>query len=148
MEENAINSLFQLIIKQKFKLYLEFQITPTFSSGKMRRMHPVIVECVQRLKDNLNKIAQNKDNNEIELKKMMSNLTMDVISTCAFATKIDIYGESTSEFVIMSQRVLQPSLRAWLSLIMYITFPKIFKWMGIEMGDPKVFSFFRNAVIY
>ena len=111
-------------------------------------MHPVIVDCVQRLQDNLNKKAQNKDNNEIELKTLMSNLTMDVITTCAFGMKIDTYGEKESEFVTNAKSVLNGGLRLWLFFILLTSLPKVIEWTGFEQNDPKVNEFFCDAVIF
>ncbi|CAG2162373.1 unnamed protein product, partial [Oppiella nova] len=54
-------------------------ISPTFSSGKMRSMHPIVIDCVKRLETHLEAYLQ-KGSHEIELKKNMSNLTMDVIA--------------------------------------------------------------------
>ena len=114
----------------------------------MRKMHPIIVDCVKRLQNVLNKEALNKGNNEIELKKTMSNLTMDVISTCAFGTQIDIYGDSTNEFVTNAKKALNGGWRLWTFFILLTSFPKIIEWTGFEQNDPKVSTFFRNAVIF
>ncbi|CAG2162374.1 unnamed protein product [Oppiella nova] len=78
-------SLFNLMGDQWRKM--RSVISPTFSSGKMRAMHPIIIDCVKRLEEYLEKKAANKE--ELEMKKIMGNLTMDVIASCAFGTKID-----------------------------------------------------------
>ncbi|CAG2172077.1 unnamed protein product, partial [Oppiella nova] len=94
-------SLFNLMGDQWRKM--RAIISPTFSSGRMRSMHPIVTDCVKRLEDYLETKASDKSNNEIELKKVMSDLTMDVISSCAFGTKIDVYNDQKrSEFVIQT----------------------------------------------
>ncbi|CAG2116153.1 unnamed protein product [Medioppia subpectinata] len=55
-------------------------ISPTFSSGKMRAMHPLIIDCVHRLDQYLETKAINGD--ELDVKRAMGNLTMDVIASC------------------------------------------------------------------
>jgi len=58
----------------------------------MKKMHSLVQECVKSLEKALDKTAKDS-NNEVELKKLMGNYTMDVISLCAFATKIDSHND-------------------------------------------------------
>ena len=113
----------------------------------MRRMHPIIVDCVQKLMEELEKSAQNNDKHEIELKKMMGNLTMDVIATCAFGTKIDVYSDSKNELIVNAQRVLEANWRLWLFFLLLTNAPKIVEWTGFQRNNPKITHFFRIAVI-
>ena len=96
--------------------------------------------------EELEKSAQNNDKHEIELKKMMGNLTMDVIATCAFGTKIDVYRDSKNEFVVNAQKALQGGWRIFLFFLLLTTVPKVLEWTGFEQTDPKVNHFFKNAV--
>ena len=112
----------------------------------MRKMHPIIVDCVKRLEQVLEKCAQNSDK-EIDLKKMMGNLTMDVIATCAFGTKIDVHSEEkTSDFVTHAQKVFRSSWRMWVFFIVSPVFPQLLKWINFKFTDPSVDRFFRSAV--
>ena len=114
----------------------------------MRRMHPIVVDCVEKLMEELKKSAQNSNNkNEIELKKMMDNLTMDVISSCAFGTKVDVYRDSKNEFIVNAQKILEGNWRFWLFFLLLTNAPKIVESTGFQRNDPKVTNFFRIAVI-
>ncbi len=121
---------------------IAFQISPTFSSGKMRKMHALVEECVKSLENALTKVA-NDQNNEIELKKVMGNYTMDVIGLCAFATKIDSHNDSDSPFVKNATKEF--SGKAW-RVILLLTAPAIKKFFNISIGDPAVIDFFRSVV--
>ena len=151
MEANAINCMTLLVhlvvifLINNYTPVFYLQISPTFSSGKMRKMHPIIVDCVHRLDKVLEKRAQNKE--EIDLKKMMGNLTMDVIATCAFATKIDTHNEEkSSDFVIHAQKVFRSTWRIWVFFLIAPVFPQILKWAKFSFTDPTVAKFFRSAV--
>lgn len=114
----------------------------------MKAMHPIIVECVGRLEKALEMKALNKENNELELKKMMSNLTMDVIARCAFGTEIDAYDEThRSQFVKTAEKVFKPSLRL-IALILLKPIPGLLKLLKIRAIDPSVENFFRPAVSF
>ncbi|CAG2103506.1 unnamed protein product [Medioppia subpectinata] len=120
-------------------------ISPTFSSGKMRSMHPIISNCVKNLEKQFETSVRN-GKQEIELKKMMSNLTMDVISQCAFGTELDIYGGKTSDFITYAQKIVQPSFRLWFVFLMVVSFPKFIQWTGMSLQDPGASTFFRAAI--
>ncbi|CAG2102769.1 unnamed protein product [Medioppia subpectinata] len=120
-------------------------ISPTFSSGKMKAMHPIIVDCTQRLEEYLEKKAVTGE--EVEMKKIMGNLTMDVIASCAFGTKIDTHNdEKRSDFILNAQKVFRGNWRVWAFFLFMTTFPKLVRWTGFTFNDPTVVKFFRTAI--
>ncbi|CAG2100140.1 unnamed protein product [Medioppia subpectinata] len=120
-------------------------ISPTFSSGKMRAMHPMITDCVHRLDQYLETKAINGD--ELDVKRAMGNLTMDVIASCAFGTQIDVHNDNkTNEFVANAQQVLRGNWRLWFMFLMTTTFPKLTEKIGISTMKPSVEHFFRSAI--
>ena len=110
-------------------------------------MHPIIIECVERLKNALDKEYERKGNKEIQLKKMMSGLTLDVIFCCGFTTQIDVYSDSTNEFVNNAHKVSQGGWRFSLFYLLLVSFPKLIEWTGFKETDPKATAFFVDAVI-
>ncbi|XP_054157185.1 cytochrome P450 3A24-like [Oppia nitens] len=115
-------------------------ISPTFSSGKMRSMHPLIIDCIARLDKHLS------DKTVVEMQKTMGNLTMDVIATCAFGTRIDTYAEKTSDFVIHAQKVFRGNWRVWFTLILLLISKRLANWFGIKFLDPGAENFFKTAI--
>ncbi|CAG2174542.1 unnamed protein product, partial [Oppiella nova] len=71
--------------------------SPTFSSGKMRKMYALINHCCKDFIDSLDKDVSN-GMNEVELKQLMGAYTMDVIASCAFATKTNTYADPNNPF--------------------------------------------------
>ncbi|XP_054154789.1 cytochrome P450 3A11-like [Oppia nitens] len=119
--------------------------SPTFSSGKMRSMHPIVVDCVHRLDRYLEPKALNRET--IEMKKTMGCLTMDVIAACAFGTQIDTYDDQKpSEFVLMAQKVFSVSLRSIVYLIMLSMGSKLLKITGFRFTSTSVEMFFKQAI--
>ena len=104
----------------------------------------MIIDCVKRLDKYLEKNALNKS--EIELKKVMSNLTMDVIASCAFGTRIDTYNEKTNEFILNAQKVFRGNWRIVVILLLMTAAPKIIQWTGFSFFEPQVKYFFESAV--
>jgi cytochrome P450 len=110
----------------------------------MKRMHPLIEDCVKNLERVLEIEANNK--NEIDLKKVMGNLTMDAIATCAFATKIDTHNDLNNPFVKNAEKAFSGSLKTFLTLLILFTFPSLGKKFQLRIFEKSVTEFFSNAV--
>jgi cytochrome P450 family 3 subfamily A len=108
-------------------------------------MHPLIEDCVHSLQNAIIKII-NEKNNEIELKQFMGNLTMDVIASCAFGTKIDTHNEPNNQFIKNAEIVFRGNWRIWVYFLLKTTLPKILDITEFQTTDPKVANFFRSAV--
>ncbi|CAG2172142.1 unnamed protein product [Oppiella nova] len=72
--------------------------SPTFSSGKMRKMYALINRCCEDFIDSFDKDVSN-GMNEVELTRLMGAYTMDVIASCAFATKTNTYADPNNPFI-------------------------------------------------
>ena len=83
-------------------------ISPSFSSGKMKRMYPLIRQSLKDFLDHLDGMAANKQN--VNLKDLYGNYTMDVISMCAFGTKTNIHEELDNPFVVNARKVFNFNL--------------------------------------
>ena len=71
--------------------------SPTFTSSKLRQMYALINHCCDDFLNSLDKDVSN-GMNEVELKQLMSAYTMDVIASCAFATKTNTYADPNNPF--------------------------------------------------
>ncbi|XP_054154550.1 cytochrome P450 3A11-like [Oppia nitens] len=67
--------------------------SPTFTSGKLRKLYTLIGQCCDEFDRHLDGMVNHgrDSSSRIELKKLMGQLTMDVIARCAFATKPNTY---------------------------------------------------------
>ncbi|XP_054157851.1 cytochrome P450 3A56-like [Oppia nitens] len=121
-------------------------ISPTFSPGRMRAIHPIIIDCVQRLDEYLESKMLNKEE-DIEMIKTMGCLTMDVIAASAFGTKIDVYSDGKpNEFILNAKKVFSIGWR-YLVLKLLLSFGKNFaKAVGFKLTPPSVTKFFTQAI--
>ncbi|CAG2116958.1 unnamed protein product [Medioppia subpectinata] len=76
--------------------------TPVFTSGKMRRMYPLVRQSVEEFMNALSEYL--KDKHEINVKDMYGCLTMDVIANCAFA---DAFKVPNNAFVVNGRNVFK-----------------------------------------
>ncbi|XP_054166701.1 cytochrome P450 3A14-like [Oppia nitens] len=105
--------------------------SPTFTSGKMRKMYPMIRECLNDYLNVLDEKAVNKS--QINLKELNGNFTMDVIATCAFATKTNAHKESNNPFIVNAKNAFEfPFSR---TLAMIVLPEQWLKWLGIQSAS-------------
>ena len=117
--------------------------SPTFTSGKMKKMYPLIRECLNDFMTHLEPYA--KDRKEINAKDMYGKYTMDVIASCAFATKTNIFKVADSPFVLNARKAFNFSI--W-RLIMVMTLPKsLIKLLKLDSGNAaEAREFFLDTV--
>jgi cytochrome P450 family 3 subfamily A len=109
----------------------------------MRKMYPLVEQCVKSLDKVLEKAV--KERKDVELKTLMGNYTMDVIATCAFATKTDTHNDPNNPFVKNAIKIFKASIWRTLLFISCLPLKKFFK---ISIIDPNVVNFFKSAVRY
>ncbi|CAG2173908.1 unnamed protein product, partial [Oppiella nova] len=104
-------------------------MSSTFTSGKMRKMYPLVRQCLQEYLDHLDGVTRD-GGADIDAKAMHQNFTMDVIASCAFATKTNSQYDPNNPFVVNGRNVFV--FRA-IKLIPAFIFPKrINKLLGIR----------------
>ena len=117
------------------------KISPTFTSGKMKKMHKLVEQCVHTLDKKLENVAKTQE--EIEMKKLMGDYSMDVIASCAFATKTDTHNDPNNPFVRNAIKIFTPQI--WRS-ILFIGLRPLMKLLNIPVVNPEPMNFFRSAV--
>lgn len=72
-------------------------MSPAFSSGKMKRMYPIMKKCYLLLEKEVERVASNGE--EVVVKDLFAKLTTSVIAACAFATEVDPYKNETNQLL-------------------------------------------------
>ena len=78
-------------------------VSPTFTSGKVKKMSSLIDECTKNCLENLEFHVNNKKN--MNLKKVFGSFTMDCIAKCAFGTDIDANKNADNPFVVNAKQL-------------------------------------------
>lgn len=121
---------------------LRAKLTPTFTSGKMKMMFPIMVECSQLLVETIN---NHVDKNEpMDAKDIVSRFTTDVIGSCAFGLDCNSFKDGDSPFRKYGTRFLRPTRGRFLTIIFSASFPKIGKALGLKTLDPDTSDFFTK----
>lgn len=124
---------------------LRIKMTPTFTTGKMKKMFGFIVEHSQEMKDYLQEAARRQE--ILELKDFLSKYTIDVIASCAFGIKANSFKNPNGEFRLHAKKILEPSgtIREIETLLVFLS-PKLAKLLRLSFVPPDVTKFFRSTV--
>lgn len=117
-------------------------ITPTFSSAKMKAMFPLVVECASTLKI----VLSRESLDEVDVPKLMSRFTTDVIGSCAFGVDPGSLKNPDSPFLAMSQKMFRADRATVLKRYCRTFFPRLFKFLNLRTYSWEVEKFFTNII--
>jgi len=127
------NKMLSVLKDQEWK-DVRSAITPTFTSGKIKRYSIIMKECIDKLCDRLDSIAAGRG--KLQLKEEMSIVTMSVIAKCAFGMTIDNLGEKENPMIAKAGALFSPKENETpLALIMYVLPKRMFKWLVAATYD-------------
>lgn len=113
-------------------------LAPTFTSSKLKKMYELMKRCTRNLQ---NSIEQEGDA-EIDLKKIFSVFTVDVISTCCFGMDLKDYRHPNSEILISARKFFSVSK---LKMACYAAVPKnLLAFLGFDINDTDSIEFFAR----
>lgn len=103
-------------------------MTPTFTSGKMKMMFPIVVDHTKELKSLLDDLTTKSS--DIEIKEIAARFTTDIISACAFGIQTNSMKNPDAKFRTMGRKSVElnfiNSVRLLLSFIVP-QFAELFK---------------------
>ncbi|XP_055697208.1 probable cytochrome P450 6a21 [Phlebotomus papatasi] len=123
---------------------LRSKLSPTFTSGKMKMMHSVIVAVAKEFQDYLEPAAQK--NEVIEIKDILSRFTTDIIGNCAFGVECNSLKNPDTEFLRIGKRVFEFSPIEFLRMFFMSMFPDIAQILRMKLNKPEVSEFFMRLL--
>ncbi|GFS70715.1 cytochrome P450 9e2 [Nephila pilipes] len=118
-------------------------VTPTFTTGKIKRMLGIFKECANTLTNNFRTLAG--AGKPIDAKRMYGTFTMDIIASSAFSTKLDSHNDPDNEFVQMARKAF--SRRLGFKFVLFLMAPRLVRFFRIKFFSTDVSNFFREATL-
>ncbi|XP_054163783.1 uncharacterized protein LOC128961559 [Oppia nitens] len=121
-------------------------VSPTFSSGKLRKMRPLIDDCLHTLVTNLDKLSKESDEGVVDMKKVFGAFTMEVIIQVAFGTKVDALIDDNNPIISNAKKIISKdvSILQLPKFMLIMTFPKIAKLLGLTLIPNDLSDFFSK----
>ena len=124
---------------------LRSKLSPIFTSGKLKNMFPLIIECSDHLKTYLDKLVVKGE--PVECRELTAKFTTDVIGTCAFGIDMNAMAEEDSEFRRMGRKIFAVSAENIFRLKLRQYLPKIYDLLGYVMPEKNFSPFFTKIVM-
>lgn len=118
---------------------LRVKMTPTFTSGKIKQMFPILKDCSDELTKYLEDKALMRES--VEMKDMFARYLTDVIMSTAFGIKSNCIEEPNNEYRIQGKKIFEAN-SIWIILVMFV--PQIMDFFCIPLTDRQVTNFYMN----
>jgi cytochrome P450 family 6 len=119
---------------------LRVKLSPTFTSGKLKGMFPIIKSVGQVLEDYLVKNVKNGVD-VFEFRDLMARFNTNIISSVAFGIDNDCINEPDHIFRKMGAKVFEPSMANGLRGLFAFLGPKLFHKLKFKILDKEVDNF-------
>ncbi|KAF8787803.1 cytochrome P450 3A31-like [Argiope bruennichi] len=118
-------------------------VSPTFTTGKIRRMVSIIKECSQTLVDNFKKVS--RSGRPFQAKEFYGAFSIDVIASSAFSTKLDSHNDPKNRFVQSAKIAFSSDFSFRFAI--HQLFPRLAKMLGIPVISPEPMKFFKDVTL-
>nr|CAD7454785.1 unnamed protein product [Timema tahoe] len=119
------------------------QITPAFTSGKIKPMFYLMTEVCQEMKTYLEKVSPQ---GPVEVKEMSNKYTSDVVASCAYGIKGDAFTNPDAKFLKAGKNLFKASGWGTAKMIILIFFPKLASFLRLRFISKEVEQFFRSVL--
>ncbi|XP_046482183.1 probable cytochrome P450 6a13 [Neodiprion pinetum] len=116
------------------------KLTPTFTSGKLKQMHYLLLECGKDFEKYLNAAAT--DGKPLEAREMSAKFTTDVIGSCAFGIQMNSLNDEDAVFRRMGRKIFEPSTKGKIVRALQRHFPGLFKFLNLSTHEQELTDFF------
>ncbi|KAK8388435.1 hypothetical protein O3P69_020429 [Scylla paramamosain] len=110
-------------------------MTPTFTSGKIKSMFPLVCDKADALiKFSMKQAAQNTP---VDMKVNFGRFTMDTIASCAFGIECNSLVEENNEFTRCADVIFNPPPHTVLKILFFRFLPKLFRLLNLSINPPE-----------
>lgn len=120
------------------------QFSPAFTSGKLKGMFDVIVDCGKPLNKYIESFANT--NKSVEMREAFARFATNVIVSVAFGIEINCFEKTDCEFRQHGQQFFAPTLKNALRANLSVGTPTLAKWLRIRWADKESGDFMIEAV--
>lgn len=141
-ESNLLANVLFFMTGRKWRT-LRQKLSPGFTIRKIKGTYDQIKECSQQLVSSIDEKLKQTD--VIEVKEIIKYFASDVIGTCAFGLKLDTIKNRDSDFRKYVSKLLGGGLSQSISHLILTFFPKIGKFLKLQIFPRDAFEFFHSV---
>lgn len=123
---------------------LRTKLSPVFTSGKLKEMFYLLLECADHFEDFFKN--QVEKNPIIECRELTAKFTTDVIGVCAFGLKMNALTEEDNEFRKYGRRIFEASWRRIIKFRIRESVPWLYNLLKPIMYESDINNFFIDMM--
>lgn len=124
---------------------LRTKFSPTFSSGKLKNMFHLLVQCSSNFGQYLD--CQVQQDSIIDCRMISSKFTADAIGICLFGIDFNTLDDKECDFLRLSKKLLEPSTKLFLMDLLKNMLPQVYDLIGYYLADHEAQEFLIKTVI-
>lgn len=125
---------------------LRVKLSPTFTSGKLKTMYPIIRDCAKTLQDYLVKNTQNGKSYEFDSRDLFARFTTNVISSVAFGIENDCINDKNNIFRKMGMKIFEVDIKGMILQTIAMFTPSITKHLKLKQIPQEIDDFIFSIV--
>ncbi|XP_068912344.1 cytochrome P450 6k1-like [Tenebrio molitor] len=114
------------------------QLTPCFTSGKMKWLYPYLEENSAQLVQFVQSLPEATNGKGYEAKELATRFTLNNVGDCVFGVKAKCFEEENSEFRQLAREFLTPGSWSILAIFVATIFPVVMKIFPIRFASKAV----------
>ncbi|XP_076478613.1 putative cytochrome P450 6a13 [Bombus vancouverensis nearcticus] len=123
---------------------LRTKLSPVFTSGKLREMFPLILECAENLEQCLEKVIEK--GGFMDCREITARFSTDVIGSCVFGINMNALSDEESEFRRIGRKIFDQNLKTILRITFRDTFPRLYNFLWFLIPQSEVSTFIIKLV--
>ncbi|XP_014475207.1 PREDICTED: cytochrome P450 6j1-like [Dinoponera quadriceps] len=124
---------------------LRTRLSPVFTSGKLKDMFHLLLECGEHLERHLHEIVPKDD--IIECRELTSKYTIDVIGSCAFGIEMNALNQKESDFQKLGVRIFKVTPKTLIRNLFRDVTPWLYDQFGNILDDREVTNIMTTMVM-
>lgn len=124
---------------------LRNKLSPTFTSGKLKHMFPIMVDISKNFNKCVADIAKENPSGFM-IKNVTSRFTTDVIGSCAFGLDCNSLLDPDNRFRRMGDMFFKRTFKRSMAALFKNNFPDLSNWLGFKVVPEAISSFFSKTV--
>ncbi|XP_046753147.1 uncharacterized protein LOC124416262 [Diprion similis] len=123
---------------------LRSKLSPVFTSGKMKNMFYLILECAEYFEKYLHNIVEKGE--PINCREITAKYTTDVIGSCAFGLQMNALASEDSEFRNMGRKFFALDRKRRILNLIRSSVPWLYELIGMSAMGDDIDKFFLTSV--
>jgi cytochrome P450 family 28 len=122
------------------------QLTPAFTSGKMKLVYPHLEDTSQRISKFIDSQPNATNGQGYEAKELCKRYTLNNVASCAFGLEGKCFEEDNSEFQQIAQQFMTPETWSTVKIFLMSLFPFLTNFISVKFTAKSVEEKVTNIV--